>query len=254
MLFEYINTYHFGRCTKQNDWCLKAMGINRIYYIHSGDLTVRLDNKPYQLKKHHIYLFPQNLKFELILTSGTNVDHTFFDFFTLPAIKMDHFIEINPIDESVIKEACTILFHLAEKYHTYPALERNEYTDLIESYLNDFLFLVDRNTPIDCIHDQRINSVLDYIHRHYNESISTDQLASLSNLEKNYFIRLFKKSMNITPYQYIRKYRFNIALTLMKHKYSLSEASLKVGYSDEATFSHEFKKEYGISPSKFLEI
>ncbi len=249
-MFDYLTTYHYGRCVKNRDWYLKTIGINRMYYIHRGRISVLLDNIRYDLKEGNIYIFPQNLKFELILTEETEVDHTFFDFFTIPAIKMDTLIEIDPNQFQMIRQAAQILFTLAQEYQTYPSMERNEYSDLVESYLENILFLVNKEFPIHLIGDPRINQALDYIHKNYAQEITLEQLLEITNLEKNYFIRLFKNSMNITPYQYIKKYRFNIALTLLKHKCSLSEAAQAIGYSDAVSFSHAFKKIYGISPSR----
>lgn len=249
MLFDYLTTYHYGRCVKSSDWYLKTIGINRVYYIHSGILSVLLDHKQYQLQEKFLYIFPQNLKFEPILKEDTQVDHTFLDFFTLPAIKMDHPIEIAPSQSNIIKQAAQILFDLTETYQTYPFMQRNAYSNLVESYLENLLFLIDKECPIHLIQDPRINLTLDYIHKNYAQEITLEQLLEITNLEKNYFIRLFKNSMNITPYQYIKKYRFNIALTMLKHKCSLSEVAQAIGYADAVSFSHEFKKIYGIPPS-----
>ena len=250
MLFDYLSTYHYGRCIKRNDWYLKTIGINRLYRIHRGSVSVLLDNRPYVLTEGYLYLFPQNLKFELVLNEDTEVDHTFVDFFTLPAIKMDTLIQIDPAAHPTIGQAAQILLHLAGTHQTYPTMERNDYTELVESYLHNLLFLIDREFPIPKIEDPRINTVLDYIHKNYDQEISLEELLQLTNLEKNYFIRLFKSCMNITPYQYIKKYRFNIALSLLKHRCSLTEAAQKIGYADAVSFSHAFKKIYGVSPSQ----
>lgn len=252
-MLQYISTYHYGRCTKNSDWYLPmSIGINRLYYIHSGHITVLLDNTPHDLCPGRIYLFPQNLKFELVLSEQTEVDHTFFDFFSLPAISMDTLIEIDPIRFPLIHSASRILFELGQTYQTYPSMERNDFTDLVESYLLNFLFLLDREYPIHTINDPRINRALDYIHKNYSQEITLEELSDVTNLEKNYLIRTFKRYMNATPYQYIKKYRFNIALSLIKRKHPLSEVALSVGYSDVASFSHAFKKNYGISPSEVI--
>lgn len=250
MLFDYLSTYHYGRCVKKNDWYLKTIGINRLYWIHEGSVSVLLDNRPYVLQAGYIYLLPQNLKFELVLDEATEVDHTFVDFFTLPAIKMDTLIQIDPALHPAIMQGAQILLHLAEAHQTYPSMERNDYTEVVESYLHNLLFLIDREFPIPKIEDPRINTVLDYIHKNYDREITLDELLKLTNLEKNYFIRLFKSCMNITPYQYIKKYRFNIALSLLKHRCSLTEAAQKIGYVDAVSFSHAFKKIYGVAPSQ----
>ena len=250
-MFDYISTYHYGRCVKsRNDWDIQSVCVNRIHYIHNGEVTVLLDGVPYHLKPGIIYLFPQNKKFELLLSESTKVDHTFFDFFTLPAISMQAPIAINPCNSAFIASATRILFEIAEQYQTYPSMQRNAYTKLVESYLLNLLFLIDKESGINTINDSRINIALEYIHKNYNQEITLSQLTEITNLEKNYLIRLFKQYMNCTPFQYITKYRFNIALSLIKRDYSFGEVALQVGYSDIASFSHAFKRIYGISPSE----
>lgn len=250
-MFDYLSTYHYGRCVKsRNDWHIQSVFVNRIHYIHNGEVTVLLDGVKYHLKPGIIYLFPQNMKFELLLFENTKVDHTFFDFFTVPAISMQEPIAINPCHSAFITNAAKILFEIAEQYPTYPSMERNDYTKLVESYLLNLLFLIDKQSRINTINDFRINKALDYIHNHYDQEITVNQLAEITNLEKNYLIRLFRQYMDSTPYQYITKYRFNIALSLIKRDYSLGEVALKIGYSDIASFSHAFKRIYGLSPSE----
>ena len=250
-MFDYLSTYHYGRCVKSSrDWDIQSVCVNRIHYIHNGEVTVLLDGLPYDLKPGIIYLFPQNMKFELLLSETTKVDHTFFDFFTSPAISMQAPIAINPYDSPFIANAARILFEIAEQHQTYPSMERNAYTKLVESYLHNLLFLIDKETRICTINDSRINIALEYIHNNYSQEITLNKLAEITNLEKNYFIRLFKQYMNSTPFQYIIKYRFNTALSLIKREYSLGEVALLVGYSDIASFSHAFKRIYGISPSE----
>lgn len=249
-MFDYISTYHYGRCAKtHNDWSIPSIWVNRLYYIHSGEVTVLLDGTPYDLKPGILYLFPQNMRFELILSEETVVDHTFFDFFTLPAISMQSPLAIDPGRAPFLPNATRILFEIAEQYQTYPVMGRNQYTNLVESYLENLLTLMDHEHRITTIRDSRINLALDYIHNNYHQEITLQDLTEVTNLEKNYLIRLFKQYLNSTPYQYITKYRFNIAQSLIKRGYSLGEVALQIGYSDIASFSHAFKRIYGISPS-----
>lgn len=249
-MFDHISTYHYGRCVKTHqDWSIPSIWVNRIYYIHSGEVTVLLDGIPYGLKPGILYLFPQNTKFELVLTKKTRVDHTFFDFFTLPAISMPSPIAIDPATVPFLPNAIRILFEIAEQHQTYPAMGRNTYTPLVESYLENLLTLVNDTHRITTINDSRINIALDYIRNNYHHDITLNDLTEVTNLEKNYLIRLFKQYMNSTPYQYITKYRFNIALSLIRRDHSLGEVALQVGYSDVASFSHAFKRIFKISPS-----
>lgn len=249
-MFDYISTYHYGRSVKtRSDWSIQSIWINRLHYIHSGEVTVLLDGTPYNLKPGILYLFPQNMKFELVLHENTRVDHTFFDFFTMPAISMRGPIAIDPTKVPFLPNATRILFEIAEQYQTYPSMGPNPYTQLVESYLENLLTLMDNENRITTINDPRVNSALDYIHNNYSKDITLDDLTEITNLEKNYLIRLFRQYMNTTPYQYISKYRFNIALSLIKRNYSLGDVAMRIGYSDIASFSHAFKRIYGMPPS-----
>jgi hypothetical protein len=155
-MFDHIKTAHYGRSVKQyHNWSLNSFAVNRLYYIHSGNLTVLLDNVPHALKPGYIYLIPQNLQFELLLTPETRVDHTFLDFVSLPAIKMDSYIEIDPRQYSLIQKAAQILFELSESYPTYLRDDHTEYIPLVESYLENTLFLINQEFPIHTIADTR---------------------------------------------------------------------------------------------------
>ena len=73
--------------------------------------------------------------------------------------------------------------------------------------------------------------------------ITISEIAAKFHMEQNSFIRRFKKFANVTPYQYLKKVRVNMALALMKgDKYDLHEIARKVGYSDASALSHAIKK------------
>jgi YesN/AraC family two-component response regulator len=164
---------------------------------------------------------------------------------------MDTLMEIDPKEHPVLENASRILFQLAEEHQTYPSMQRNEYSDLVESYLRNLLTLMDKKFRIPLITDDRINAALDYIHKHFSEELTLETLTEVTNLEKNYFIRLFNQTVNMTPYQYIKKYRFNVALSMMKQGRSMGETAVAIGYSDAVSFSHAFKKYFGKAPSEF---
>ncbi len=252
-MFDQIQTSHYGRSVKHyRNWSLPTFAVNRLYYIHSGECTVLLDGRPHRLRAGFIYLIPQNLDFSLVLTAETRVDHTFLDFFTLPVIKMDRFTEIDPTTHPLIRSAAKILFDLAEAYPTYNCRDFLDRIPLVESYLRGALALIHQDFPILTVSDARINRALEYIHRSYAREITLDQLISLTKLERNYFIRLFKRCMNMTPFQYIKKYRLNVGLTLLKEHCSITDVAARVGYGDISAFSHAFKQLYGIYPSELV--
>ncbi|MCR5690596.1 MAG: AraC family transcriptional regulator, partial [Eubacterium sp.] len=64
-------------------------------------------------------------------------------------------------------------------------------------YQNDILKLRRENKEKEY---RDLQPVIQYIHEHYMEEISLDELARLSNMSTGYFCRLFKKITSYTPF------------------------------------------------------
>ena len=61
--------------------------------------------------------------------------------------------------------------------------------------------------------------------------------------------------MGISPQKYLINFRLNQACKLMKNtELSIAEISRSVGYQDPLYFSKLFKKEKGLSPSKYRKL
>lgn len=248
-MFDDLIMTTYGRGKIDKNWYISSsFGSNRIYYIHSGEAFYTGMGRPERLNTGHLYFFPQNLKFKLEFDKEGTIDHTYFDFITTPPIKIDNFIDIDLTEDETINAASKILFILGEKF---PLWVDKNYEKLIISYTQNLLTLIDKLHPIETVFDDRINKIVKYIHENIDKQITIEQLAGLCCVEKNYFIRIFKSNMFVPPYKYIKNYRLKLAATYLEKNYSVSETAEMVGYSETASFSHAFKKEYGIYPREY---
>ena len=251
-MFDDIRFTTYGRAFIGKNWfASESIGINRIYYIHSGEVYYSGQGRHDELKQGHLYLFPQNLKFELDFDKEKVIDHTYFDFVTTPPIKLDNYIEIDLSEHKLINSAAKILQEIGEEYPVKKRVSKR-YRELVKSYTKNLLFLIDEEVGIKVIEDERINNAIKHIHKNIEREITIEELASISCTERNYFIKLFKKNMFVTPYQYIKNYRMTKAVSLLERGYPVSDVGIRIGYSDVSAFSHAFKKEYGIYPSEFI--
>ncbi|MEG2054000.1 MAG: AraC family transcriptional regulator, partial [Oscillospiraceae bacterium] len=94
--------------------------------------------------------------------------------------------------------------------------------------------------------------VKDYIDKNFKNSISLDDLATFSHLNKYYLVHNFSKSYGLSPINYLLEKRINESKFLLDStSYSLSQISQIVGFSSSSYFSQSFKRAMGISPMEF---
>jgi len=101
----------------------------------------------------------------------------------------------------------------------------------------------------------KISRTVEYIIKHIDQKISLDEMARLADMSINNFHKLFKQALNDTPVQYIKKIRLYKARQLIIYNNMKTvDAAQEVGYDSTSQFSREFKRYFGISPSKIKNI
>jgi len=124
-----------------------------------------------------------------------------------------------------------------------------EFTDMIIFIHQSYIKAQRENTVID------IKFIALYIKNHLYDDLNIDNLAKLSNFNKDYFIRIFKKELHQTPYQYIIDERLKLAKALLAstHK-SIQQISNELKWNDAHNFTRIFKSKVGMSPSIYRNI
>ena len=124
---------------------------------------------------------------------------------------------------------------------------------MIISYLCKLYTRKIKNIP-ESASDKRESmlKVITYIHEHYAEKISIDDLAKIACLSRSTFIRRFSDVCKIPPSDYIMNRRIEAAeCMLLGTSCPLGEIASKTGFYDATHLSHTFKKQKGISPSEY---
>ena len=99
-----------------------------------------------------------------------------------------------------------------------------------------------------------VEQVMEYIRQNYAQPITISQTASLFGLDRRRLAALFERHVGMTPNNYLIERRILKAKELL-HTCScpVKQIAECVGYSDSLYFSKAFKKQIGVSPSKFQE-
>lgn len=87
-----------------------------------------------------------------------------------------------------------------------------------------------------------------YIDKEFLKRPDLDKLCSSAGISRFYFCRLFKLVWGVSPYQYMKQKKLELARREITSGKSISEAGFMIGFSDAAAFSKSFKQFYGYNP------
>lgn len=96
---------------------------------------------------------------------------------------------------------------------------------------------------------EALKTVITYIKENYQEKIYISDLASLVNMNEQYFCRFFKKALSKTPIEYINDFRIRQAVLLLQEtELPVMEVCLECGFNNLGHFMKEFKKSTLMTP------
>ncbi|QNK90200.1 helix-turn-helix transcriptional regulator [Sporosarcina sp. resist] len=133
----------------------------------------------------------------------------------------------------------------------------NKMNDAYEASSFAYSFLMElyryiSNIKTDDEWPKAISSAITFISNNFQNSIILDDIVDASGLSKYHFTRLFHKSINITPIQYLTTIRINKSIELLKNdKLSIEDIALNVGFSNGNYFGKVFRASLGISPGEY---
>lgn len=98
----------------------------------------------------------------------------------------------------------------------------------------------------------KLQQVIDYINAHLDQDLGLVELAELVQMSPCYFATLFKRSLGISPHQYVIDRRIQKAQQSLTHsEQCLADIAQKVGFSDQTSFTRAFRKKVGVTPKQY---
>ena len=100
--------------------------------------------------------------------------------------------------------------------------------------------------------DGRIKSLLAYIHEHYPEPVTVAQLAAAAYLSERACFRLFRDCLHMSPAEYLRSYRLQMACQMLAHSDApVAEVARGCGLGDTSYFGRVFRAALGCTPTAY---
>lgn len=99
--------------------------------------------------------------------------------------------------------------------------------------------------------DQRIQSTLQYIQRHPNESFSISGLAKRVQLSYWHFSRLFRLETGTPPSRYVKSVKLRLVKALLEQTFLSVKEIAHLAGMDESHLVRDYQHTYGLSPNRY---
>jgi AraC family transcriptional regulator len=99
---------------------------------------------------------------------------------------------------------------------------------------------------------RRVVEAIRFIERDPTQPLQLRDLAAIAGMSKYHFLRVFRRLVGMTPYQYLISARMRrAALDLASTKRPVLAVALDSGFGDLSTFNARFRATFGMTPSKY---
>lgn len=97
--------------------------------------------------------------------------------------------------------------------------------------------------------DERARAAAHCIETRGTEPLSLDEVARAAGLSAFHLLRVFRRSIGVTPHQYLMRVRLMRALDLLRDtNLPVTEVAYASGWADLSNFNRAFRREMGCSP------
>lgn len=90
----------------------------------------------------------------------------------------------------------------------------------------------------------------DYLRPRLDQSLLVDSLADVAGQSRSHFPRVFRRTVGMSPYQYVMRLRLRRARALIGRRLPLAEVALASGFADQSHLNHWVRRIYGTTPGR----
>ena len=110
---------------------------------------------------------------------------------------------------------------------------------------------------LSVLDEDRVKQAILYIHANYAKPLTLDDIAESIHVSKSECCRCFKRSMRLTPFEYLMKHRiFESARKMQRNEQaadSISSLASSVGFNNSSYYNKIFRKYLHCTPTEYRE-
>jgi AraC-like DNA-binding protein len=269
---EEKNAIRFSKITKiDGEMPFTGLGIK---YVASGEETYYANNKKFTVKEGE-YIIGNDFTSSIVeINQKQPVQGLCIDISTEIISEVALYYDINGSDlkEFLLSDQffvnrynvknTSLGYSLIElnnkiKYQNYhnDILRDELFYSLAESIITDQRFIFDHLSKMNfkkgITNEDVFRAILSaktFIDEHVMENLSLDQISLNVCISKYHFIRVFKNTFGISPYQYQKRKRLELAKIDLINGNDIYYTAIRAGFPDVHSFSKAFKQQFGKTP------
>lgn len=259
--YEFSGEAHdFWECVYVKEGTATICANDKIYNLEKGDIIF---HKPLEFHKYNIekYSFAELFIFSFSL-QGKNIQ--FFE---------DKVFKLNKRQKNIIADFLSFLYekcgdagvsavHVPGKFgiRTLHTILSSEKKDILSATILNYIYslllsLCDNATVLGeakLAHTDIYKKAVHYMYTHINEKISIEDIAKHCTISTTSLKNTFLKYAGVGVHTYFLKMKLSRAINLLSDGVSVNDIASQLGFSSQAYFSAAFKRETGVSPSKYI--
>lgn len=241
-----------------------------IIYIRKGQMEIMVPSKSLTVNEGEMIVINSNVLhygksiadtqinsfvFSTSLISGGE-NYIFYKKYIKPLLSLNKFDFFN-----IKKEDNQDMIELFLRAFKVTDIEEIGYEFIVRENLSKIVMylykeLFDNDTSFkneDNLENKRVKQMLKYIHKNYDGNISLHDIAESANISERECLRCFKKTIQLSPIQYLLKYRImqGASLLLNDGGKTISQIANLCGFNSASNFSKTFRKLYDLSPKEY---
>lgn len=239
-----------------------------VQYVREGSAQIRLVSGIINLKQGDFFLVNSNT-----LHFACSQDRGLLDIFVFSPLLVEgtrkSAIAVNYVEPLIHDhefDGRKIILSRAQTYSYEDAFQKLKndtpgYEVAVRNALSEVVFTAwtmikpDQSRPVYPDRDkERITVMLDYIHGHYMENVSLEDIAETAHVGKREALRCFHRTIGEAPMRYLMKYRLmkSADAFIRDPDRSVSETAMQCGFSSPSYFTKKFREFYLCTPKEFI--
>ena len=226
---------------------------DKIYNLEKGDMVLVCPNQLHQLispnySKRIICSFTPDY-LDSLKTSNTN----FKDIFEVLQFTGNNKISFQNNDLAKVETLFTRMTKLLFSDQFGDDLQYNLSFSRIMLLIAEKLFDDKDLTDVSYLTHPIIKNIIDYINQNLSNKITIKNISDKLALSPSYLSHIFKENTGVSILQFIIKKRLVHSKELLRQGKRIEDIAQECGFMDYTSFFRSFKKEFGITPKKYIQ-